>query len=224
MRIIILVPITFISYHVVIYNCYYMLLPHKTTVKTLVKTKRHCHIHDMNMERNSELQEIDIKNGTFQYFDDIININHKKNQRISSYGKCMKFSINFPQQVKTHCMGRTWQIRTHTFPLFGNIFPIWLESYGIFSSHGKYMGFPSICHSMGKWSKMSSNGEILGNCCLCFSHSMGVFYYQLSILWYTSSCGKCLDFPINFLQQEKMQQNFWHGQNLENWYSYFFLV
>ena len=79
MRIIILVPITFISYHVVIYNCYYMLLPHKTTVKTLVKTKRHCHIHDMNMERNSELQEIDIKNGTFQYFDDIININHKKN-------------------------------------------------------------------------------------------------------------------------------------------------
>ena len=36
-----------------------------------------------------------------------------------------------------------------------------------------------------------------------------------------SSYGKCMDFPINFSQHGKMQQNPWYGESLGNWYSYF---
>ena len=36
-----------------------------------------------------------------------------------------------------------------------------------------------------------------------------------------SSYGKCMDFPINFPQHGKMQQNPWYGESLGNWYSYF---
>ena len=48
-----------------------------------------------------------------------------------------------------------------------------------------------------------------------------LFSHPIFILWYISAYGKCMGFPINFPQYEKMQQNPWYGESLGNWYSYF---
>ena len=42
------------------------------------------------------------------------------------------------------------------------------------------------------------NVKNLGNWYSYFSHSMGAFFYQIPILWYTSSHGKCMGFLIKF--------------------------
>ena len=91
-------------------------------------------------------------------------------------------------------------------------------------SFGKCMGFPSISHSTEKTTKPIVQGEP-ENWYSYFSHGMDAFSHQIPILWYTSSYGKCMGFPINFPQYRKIQQNpsiqtkSIHGENLGNRYS-----
>ena len=52
--------------------------------------------------------------------------------------------------------------------------------------------------------------------------SIDVFSHQITILWYTSSHGKFMYFPINVPRHEKRQQNLSKGENLRNWFPYNF--
>ena len=80
---------------------------------------------------------------------------------------------------------------------------------------------PSTSHIMGRCHKTHCMGRIreIG------THTIRIvwvlFSHSILILWYTSSYGKCLGFPINFSQHGKMQQNSLHEEKLRNWYSYF---
>ena len=95
---------------------------------------------------------------------------------------------------------------------------------------GNTWDFPSISHSMGKCNRthcMERSWEI-GN--HTFPIVQLLFSHLILILWYTSSYGKCMRFPINFPQYGKMQQNPLYGENLGNWellfpqYGYFFPI
>ena len=54
---------------------------------------------------------------------------------------------------KTHGMGWTWEIGTHTFPIVWVIFPIRFPSYGMLHHVGNAWVSPSIFHSIGKCNK-----------------------------------------------------------------------
>ena len=70
-KLIIIFGTLFYSIPFFIKNRYYLLLLQKTSVKT---KKTYYHVNNMKMEGNKKLKEIDIKNCTCYYFDEIINI------------------------------------------------------------------------------------------------------------------------------------------------------
>ena len=89
------------------------------------------------------------------------------------------------------------------------------------SSYGKCMGF---LINFPQYRKMQQNpwyGKVWEIDTRTFPIVWVLFSHQIPILWYSSSYGKCMGFPINFSQYGKMQQNPLNGVNLGNWYLYF---
>ena len=88
------------------------------------------------------------------------------------------------------------------------------------SSYEKCTDFPINFPQCGKCNKKPMVGKSLEN-----THTFLIvwvlFSHWISILWYTSSYGKCMGFPSNFSQYRKMQQNPSYWENLGNWSSYF---
>ena len=87
------------------------------------------------------------------------------------------------------------------------------------SSYGKCMDFPI---NLPHYEKMQQNpwyGKNLGNCYSYFSHSIGVLFYQIPILWYASSHVKWMGFIIKLPIALKNPLN---GEGLETWFPYFF--
>ena len=81
---------------------------------------------------------------------------------------------------------------------------------------------PLISHSTGKCNKTHCtrrNWEIGTH---TFPIVWVLFSYSISILWYTSSYGKCMGFLINFPLYGKRQQNPSNGESLRNWFPYSF--
>ena len=80
---------------------------------------------------------------------------------------------------------------------------------------------PYISHSTGNCNKTHGKGKFWE----IDNHTLPIVWVLFSdpilILWYTSAYGKCMGYPINFLQYGKMQQNPLYGVKLRNWYSYF---
>ena len=60
---------------------------------------------------------------------------------------------------KTHRIGRTWEIGTHTFPIVWVLFSIRFPSYGILHHMGNAWVSPSISHSIGKCSEIHQIGR-----------------------------------------------------------------
>ena len=60
---------------------------------------------------------------------------------------------------KTHRIGRTWKIGTHTFPLVWVLFPIRSPFYGIFHHMRNACVFSSISYNMGKDSETHRMGK-----------------------------------------------------------------
>ena len=90
------------------------------------------------------------------------------------------FPINFPhygKDNKTHCIGRTWKIGTHTFPIVWMLFPIRYQSYGILHHMRNAWVSPSIFHSTGKFNKIHRFNKINAHGLILFwfkqNHSMG---------------------------------------------------
>ena len=77
---------------------------------------------------------------------------------------------------KTHHVGRTWEIGTHSFPILQVPFSHWIPILWYTSLHGKYKGFPINFPWHEKMQQNSSSGENLGNWYLYFSHSRGAFF------------------------------------------------
>ena len=86
-----------------------------------------------------------------------------------------------------------------------------------FHDMGNAWAFPSISYSTEKCSKTHRMGKTweIGN--HTFPIVWVLFFHLIPILWYTSSYGKCMGFPINFPWYGKMQQNPSYGENLGNW-------
>ena len=76
---------------------------------------------------------------------------------------------------KTHCMGKTWEIGNHTFPIVWVLFSHPIPILWYTSSYGKCMGFPINFPQHEKIQQNPSYGEGLGNWYSYFSHSMGAF-------------------------------------------------
>ena len=81
--------------------------------------------------------------------------------------------------------------------------------------------FSSISHSMRRGSKyhqMEKAWEIGSH---TFSILCVFFSNYTPVLWFTSSCGKWMGFPINSISHVKMQRNPSNCESLGNWYQYF---
>ena len=94
----------------------------------------------------------------------------------STYEKYMYFPNNLQQHRKcnkTYCIGRNWEIGTHTFPIVWALFffPIPILRYA--SPYGKCMGFLINFPQHGKMQQNPLHGENLGSWYSYFSHSMG---------------------------------------------------
>ena len=76
---------------------------------------------------------------------------------------------------KTHRMGRTWEIGTHTFPIARVLFSRQIPILWYSSLHGKCMGFLINFQQHGKIQQKPSNGQSLRNQFPYFFHSMGAF-------------------------------------------------
>ena len=60
----------FITFHITIHNCYYLLpLP-----KTQLKTKDDWYTSNIKVQKNNELMKVGIKDHMCKYFDDIIQV------------------------------------------------------------------------------------------------------------------------------------------------------
>ena len=57
-----------------------------------------------------------------------------------------------------------------------------------------------------------------------FSQNIDFPFHEIPTLWHFAPLEICLDFPVNFLQYWKMQQNLSYDKNLGYWYPYFFQV
>ena len=137
----------------------------------------------------------------------------------------MGFPINFHNTEKcnkTHQIGWTWEIGTHTFPIVWVIFAHKTPILWYTPSYGKCMGFPINFPWYKKMQQNHSNGENLGNWYSYFSHSMVAFllldsYHFINfILWEMNG------FLINFPPHWKRQQNPLNGESLRNWFPYSF--
>ena len=111
-----------------------------------------------------------------------------------STGKCSK----------TYRMEKTWETGNHTFPIVWVLFSHSIPILWYTSSYGKCMGFPINFPQYRKMQQNPSYGEDLGNWYSYFPHSMGAFFRQIPILWYSSLHRKCMGFLINFQQYGKM--------------------
>ena len=155
---------------------------------------------------------------------------------MSSYGKCMDFPINLPHYEKMQQnpwygknLGNWYSYFSHGMSaFFSHQNPIlWYNS-----SHGKCI----ISITLGKtaepieWGNSGklvssnilqnpSNVENVGNCYSYFSHSIGVLFYQIPILWYASSHVKWMGFIIKLPIALKNPLN---GEGLGTWFPYFF--
>ena len=65
--------------------------------------------------------------------------------------------------------------------------------------------------------------ESLGNWFPYFFNSIGAFFYQIPMFWYTSSYVKCMGCPINLPLHGKMMQNSSNRESLGNGYPLFSL-
>ena len=66
----------------------------------------------------------------------------------------------FPKiSFKTHCMWRTWEIGTHTFPIVWVLFSSRFTFYGIIYNMWNTWVFPSVSHSMGKCNEIHRCGR-----------------------------------------------------------------
>ena len=80
---------------------------------------------------------------------------------------------------KTHCMGRTWEIGTHIFPVVWVLFSIRFPCYGILHRMENAWVFSSNFPQHQKNEQNPSNGKSLGNQFPYFFHKMGVFFFPL---------------------------------------------
>ena len=132
-----------------------------------------------------------------------------------------QFPITWENATKPIVWGKPGKLVIILFPQYWQFFPIRFPYFGILHHMGNVWVFPSISHSTGKCNKTYRRGKTweIGN--QTFPIAWVLFSRQIPILWYTSSYGKCVGFPINFLQYGKMQQNPSYREDLGNWYSYF---
>ena len=91
----------------------------------------------------------------------------------------------------------------------------------VYLLHGKCMGFLINFPQNKKTQQNPSYWEGLGNWYSYFSHSIGAFFHQTPILWYSTLHGKCMGFLINFQQHGKIQQKPLNGESLGNFHIFF---
>ena len=118
---------------------------------------------------------------------------------------------------KTHCMGRTWEIGAHTFPMLWALFFSRFPFYGILHHMGNVCVFSLISHNLGKDSQNHRMGKVWeigsrkyptkpilcwepGKLYSYFSHSISIrfTFYGILYMWNTwvspstsHSMGKC---------------------------------
>ena len=89
------------------------------------------------------------------------------------------------------------------YPLFslslGSFFSIRFPCYGILHHMWNPWVSQSISHNMGKYSKIHRVGRAWEIGTHDFLIAYLLFFYQISILWYTSLHGKLMSFSINFI-------------------------
>ena len=123
--------------------------------------------------------------------------------------------MDFPydgKSSKTHRMGQP-----------GKLVPILLPQYELFSQLDSHPAVYFTIWEMHGFSRQffiaQKNNIVWGRFWEISTHTF--FSHQIPILWYTSSLGKWMGFPINFPQHRKMIQNPSNWKILENWYPYF---
>ena len=118
------------------------------------------------------------------------------------------------KRIKTHVMGKTWEIATHTFPILWVFFFLSNSNPTVYFIIWEMHGFPHqfpIARENATKHIIGRNWEISTN--------------TFPIVWVLFP----IQFPacvsINFPYHEKMQKKPIvrkpHGENLGNWYSYF---
>ena len=89
-----------------------------------------------------------------------------------------------------------------------------MVSYGILYPTENSWIFPPISYSLGICGKTHATGRACQVDSHTFPKILWVLFYQISILWYALSHGKCMSFPINFSQHGKTQQSPSYGGDL----------
>ena len=118
-------------------------------------------------------------------------------------------------------MGKSGKLVIILLPQYGYFFPIGFPSSGILHHMGNAWVFPSISHSTGNCNKTHCMGRTQEIGTHTFPIVWVLFSHLIPILWHTSLHGKCMGFPINFPQHEKIQQHPTYGEDMGNCYSYF---
>ena len=121
----------------------------------------------------------------------------------SSYVKCMGCPINLPLHGKMMQNSSSRESLGNGYPLFslslGSFFSIRFPCYGILHHMWNPWVSQSIFHSMGKYSKIHRGGRAWEIGTHDFLIAYLLFFYQISILWYTSLHGKLMSFSINLI-------------------------
>ena len=180
-------------------------------------------------------------------------------QYTSSHWKCIAFLINFPQRRKRHenpsngkslgnwLPGKSYKNSSYVEKLrkwylyfshnTGAFFPLYFYLM-VYLITQKMHGFS---HQFSKVSEKTANPIEYGKSGKLVSKHFQLnrcFFYQIPILWYTLSYGKCMSFLIIFHSLGKVRKTHrmgkaWkisprenpqdpsHLKNLGNWYSYF---
>ena len=84
-------------------------------------------------------------------------------------------SHNMGKCSKTHCMGRTWEISNHTFPIVWIVFPIRFPYHGILHHMGNawvFHQFPIVRENETKPIVWGKPGKLV----IRLFHSMGTFF------------------------------------------------
>ena len=123
---------------------------------------------------------------------------------------------------KTHHMGRTWEIGTHTFPIVWVVFSHQIRIVWYTSWYGKCMGFPISFPQYRKMQQNPSSRENLGNWYSYFSHSIDAVFPLDShfmvyfITWEVHVFSH--QFPITRENTAKPS----NGESLGNWFPVIF--